>query len=239
MRRREFIAGLGGTVAWPVGARSQKSALPIIGVLHSSTFTEARRSAMFALHHGLTETGYVEGRDVTLDYRWAEDRYERLPELAADLVRRQVAVIATLMNTPAALAAKAATHTIPIVFFLGVDPVEYGLVASWARPGGNVTGFTGFGTKLIAKRMQLLRELVPAATTIAYLFNPANFSNEIEGLQIAARILGIRVLMMEVSAEGNFDLAIEKMAQQQAGALLVSAESRFLQPLWKNRHLGS
>jgi putative tryptophan/tyrosine transport system substrate-binding protein len=163
---------------------------------------------------------------VTVEYRAAEDRYDRLPELAADLVRRQVAVIVTL-GTPPALAAKAATQTIPVVFYLGVDPVEYGLVASLARPGGNMTGFTTITKELMAKRMELIHELTPAATPIAYLFNPTNISSETDDVQKAARALGVGVLMMEASRESDIEPAIEKMVQQRAGALVVSGDLMF------------
>jgi putative tryptophan/tyrosine transport system substrate-binding protein len=228
MRRREFIAGLGSAVAWPVAARAQQQGMPVIGLLLTWTSaTESRRSDVAAFHRGLAETGYIEGRNVAVEYRWTEDRNDRLPDLAADLIRRQVAVIATLTTTPAALAAKAATRTIPIVFLLGTDPTEYGLVTSYARPGGNITGFTVLSKEVIAKRMELLSELVPAGTSIAYMFNPSNFANETEDVQKAARILGVRLLMMDADRQSNIEPAFERMVQQRAGALLMSSDSLF------------
>src|SRR5262252_109879 len=227
MRRREFIAGLGGTMAWPVVARTQQLALPVVGVLHSQASTEVTRPYIAALHSGLAETGYVDGRGATVEYRWADNRYGRLPDLAADLVRRRAAVIVTLPTTPAALAAKAATQTIPIVFYVGTDPVEYGLVESWARPGRNDTGFTTLTKEVIPKRIGLLLEVAPAARLIAYLFNPTNVSSETEDVQRAARIRGIQVMMVEASHPSDIEPAFEKMAHQQARALVVSADGFF------------
>jgi putative tryptophan/tyrosine transport system substrate-binding protein len=173
MRRREFIAGLGGVAAWPLAARAQQTAVPVIGLLSGATL-ESTREDVASFHQGLAETGYIENRNVTIEYRWAEGDNDRLPVLAADLVRRQVAVIVAFASTPAAFAAKAATQTIPIVFQVGPDPVRNGLVASLARPGGNLTGATTIDVELIAKTLSLIHELVPAASTIAVLVNPAN-----------------------------------------------------------------
>jgi putative tryptophan/tyrosine transport system substrate-binding protein len=228
MNRREFIAGLGSAAAWPVVARAQQPAMPVIGLLLTWTSaTESRRLDVAAFHRGLAETGYIEGRNVAVEYRWTEDRNDRLPDLAADLVRRHVAVIATLTSTPAALAAKAATRSIPIVFLMGTDPTEYGLVTSYPRPGGNITGFTVLSKEVIAKRMELLSKLVPAGTPLAYMFNPANFASETEDVQKAARVLGVRLLMIDADRQSNIEPAFERMMQQRAGALLMSSDSLF------------
>jgi ABC-type uncharacterized transport system substrate-binding protein len=227
MRRREFIAGLGSAAAWPPVARTQQAAMPVVGVLHQATFSELRRPLIEAFHRGLAEIGYVEGRTVAIEYRWAEDHYDRLPALAADFVRRQVAVIVALGGTPAALAAKAATRTIPIVFLLGADPVEYDLVASLARPGGNITGFTILSKEVVGKRLGLMHELVPATTSITFLYNPTNVSSEIDDVQNAARALGMRVLMVGATRQSDIEPAFVEMAQQRAGALVVSSDSLF------------
>ena len=194
MRRREFIALMGGaalSTRWPRAARAQQR-MPVVGYLGSESL-EAEREFVAAFRRGLAETGYVEGRNVAIEYRWAESRNDRLPALAADLVRRQVAVIVT-GSTPGALAAKAATQTIPIVFGVGSNPVEIGLVASLNRPGGNLTGVSQLNVDIAAKRLEMLHELAPAATQIAVLVNPTNPAGEalLREAQAAARVLGVR-----------------------------------------------
>jgi putative tryptophan/tyrosine transport system substrate-binding protein len=195
MRRRELIALLGSAAVWPVVSRAQQSRLPTIGFLSSSVLERSDRSVA-AFYRGLGEVGYVEGRTVSIEYRSAEDQLDRLPALAADLVRRQVDVIATAGNVPAALAAKAATPSIPIVFLMGGDPVENGLVASVSRPGGNVTGATTIAGDLFEKRLALLHELIPSAKVIASLVNPANsaFPKGAWRVPVAARALGVEIL---------------------------------------------
>jgi putative ABC transport system substrate-binding protein len=228
MRRREFIAGL-GAAAWPVVARGQQqTALPVIGFLHIGS-VNATRHVLSTFKRGLADAGYVEGRNVTIEYRWAEDHLERLSHLADDLVRRQVAVI-VVIDTPPTLAAKAATRSIPIGFAIGIDPVEAGLVASLKRPGGNLTGIFTFNATLSAKRLELLHELLPTATTIAYLGNSASpiYGNiEKSGLEVASSTLGIRLLNLGVSHEGEFEAAFEALAQERVGAVFVSSDALF------------
>jgi putative tryptophan/tyrosine transport system substrate-binding protein len=204
MRRREFIAGLGGAAAWPMVARVQQSALPVIGYLNSES-PDPFSSFMSAFRHGLAEHGYVVGQNVEIEYRWGEGSNERLSALADDLVRRQVAVIAT-GGTPAALAAKAATKTIPTVFFNASDPVRMGLVASLARPGGNVTGITNIGSGLISKRLDMLHQLVPAATSIGILVDPTNVpitEAVVTEARAAAGVLGVNVRIFETAGGLN------------------------------------
>ncbi len=227
MRRREVIAGLGGTmVAWPLAARAQQPALPVIGLLNSSS-PDLSADRLRVFREGLSESGYVEGRNVAIEYRFAQDDFERLPELAADLVRHRVAVIAAPGSVAAAYAAKAATATIPIVFQTGVDPVEAGLVASLNRPGGNLTGVTTLGVEVGAKRLELLHELVPTATIIALLVNPTsrNVERESRGMQAAARVLGLQLHVLQASAERDFEAAFAKLAQLRAGALVIGGDA--------------
>jgi len=231
MRRRDFITLVSGTAAaWPLAAHTQQAAMPVVGFLYSSTI-DSFREFMTAFNTGLAETGYVEGRNVAFEYRMAENHFERLPALADDLVRDRVGVIVTASNVPAVLAAKAATQTVPIVFMMGGDPVEIGLVASLARPGGNVTGITVLSNELMQKRLALLRELVPTTAIIAYLVNPANtaFSNAMLKEQAeAANRLGVRLLILNASNPSDIERAFATLVEQQAGALLVGADTFFV-----------
>jgi putative ABC transport system substrate-binding protein len=226
IKRRQFIAGFGSAAAWPVVARAQQTAMPVIGWLDLQS-PEAARESVPAFQQGLAETGYVEGRNVTVEYRWAENHIDTLPALAADLVRRRVAVIAAV-STASALAAKAATQTIPIVFRVGSDPVEIGLVATFNRPAGNLTGIASLTAGIISKRLALLHELVPAVT-IATLVNPANprFA-QIETRDAAAGVLGVRILALNAGTASDIAGAFATLVQRQAGALLISADGWFM-----------
>ena len=231
MRRREFITLLGGaaaSTALTFRAHAQQSAMPVIGYLGASSRDNDART-LASMHAGLKESGFVEGKNVAIDYRWADGRYDRLPALAADLARRQVAVIFTPASTPAALAAKAATATIPIVFTLGSDPVAAGLVASLARPGGNATGVSILVNLLSAKRLEMLRTLVPKATTVAVLMNPKtpNALPDLKETETAAQKLGLQLVILKASTEVEIDAAFASLAQQQAGALFVIADGFF------------
>jgi putative ABC transport system substrate-binding protein len=223
MRRRDFITLLGGTTAWPLAARAQQPALPVIGFLNGSSAWEYAHLAA-AFRQGLSEIGFVEGRNVAIDYRWAEGHYDRLPALATDLVRRQVAVIAG--NTPATFAAKAATTTIPIVFSSGSDPIKLGFVASLNQPGGNVTGVSFFSAVLEPKRLGILRELVPTAAMIAVLLNPKYPDSEAQSkdVQEAARTLGLQIQILGASTERDLDATFATLAQLRVGGLLVCAD---------------
>jgi putative ABC transport system substrate-binding protein len=228
MRRREFISVLGSAAAWPLAARAQQSAIPVIGFLGTAS-PDLWANRLRAFRQGLRETGYVEGNNVTIEYRWAEGQHDRLPTLAADLVRDRITVMAT-PDTPATLAAKAATSTIPIVFFTAADPVEVGFVASLARPSGNLTGVTVLGVELGSKRLELLHELVPTATTIALLVNPTEpaLSEPItEGLQTAARALGLELHVLKASTERDFDAAFATLIQLRAGGLVIGPHLLF------------
>jgi ABC-type uncharacterized transport system substrate-binding protein len=211
----------GATAAWPFTARAQQSAMPVIGYLCSAS-PDAWAIYVDAFRQGLSETGYIEGRDVRIEYRWAEGHYERLPTLAADLIHRQVAVVAA--NTTAAPVAKAATTTIPIVFMTSADPVAAGLVASLNRPGGNLTGVTTLYVEFGPKRLELIRELVPTATTIGLLINPTSPVAEAQSrdLQAAARALGLQLHVLRASNERDIDTAFATFVQQGANALLVA-----------------
>jgi putative ABC transport system substrate-binding protein len=229
MRRREFIAGLGGVVAWPLVTHAQHLAMPVIGWL-DVTSPEARRDFVAAFHLGLADTGYVEGRNVAIERRWAQGRNDRLAALAADLVRRQVAVIVAPGSASAALAAKAVTSTIPIVFMIASDPVEVGFVASLNRPSANLTGVAFLNIEVAAKRLELIRELVPSATSIALLVDPTDRLSRAETTQVetAARVLEVRLLVVNGNSQSSIEAAFATVVQQRAGALLVGANALFV-----------
>ena len=226
MKRREFIALLGGAATWPLAARAQQPAMPVIGLIDAASAAD-RTDVMAAFREGLDEAGYIEGQNLAIEYRWAEGQFDRLPELATDLVRRQVSVIVTPATTGAALAAKAATATIPIVFGVGGDPVQLGLVASLNRPGGNATGLNFFTIELTAKRMQLLRELVPAAKRIAVLVNPTDRSFETTLRDVEAAAIGQQVVALEAATGREIDAAFEALEREKADALFVSGGAFF------------
>jgi putative ABC transport system substrate-binding protein len=229
MRRREFIALLGGVSALPLAARAQQSAKPVVGFLHGGRASGFSAAQATAFRQGLGETGYDEGRNVTIEYRWAEGRYDRLPELAADLVRRNVAVIAAT-STPAALAAKATT-TVPIVFQFGVDPVAAGVVNSFNRPGGNVTGIVNLSVALIAKRLELVHQLMPKTKLIAVLLNPddtAVTASEKDDIGNARATLGVQLEVLEASTIPGIETAFAKAVDIRAGALVISSDSLFI-----------
>jgi putative ABC transport system substrate-binding protein len=231
MRRREFITLVGGAAAaLPLTARAQQRAMPVIGFLNPGSL-ETRRELIAAFHQGLAEAGYVEGKNVVTEYRWAEGRNDRLPALAADLVQHRVAVIVAADGTAAAVAAKAATPTIPIVFMVGADPVELGFVESLARPGGNMTGVSALAVGTVAKRLQLVHELMPAAEEIAFLRNPTNpnFSAlETRELQGAAVVLGVRLLLLNASSPPEIEEAFANIVAQRAGAFLLGTDPFFI-----------
>jgi putative ABC transport system substrate-binding protein len=228
MRRREFLMLLGGgAAALPFGARAQQPATPVIGFLNSTSSTESVLVAAF--FQGLNEAGYVEGANVAIEYRWAEGQYDRLPELASDLVRRRVSLIVATGGTLSARAAKAATATIPILFVSGLDPVREGLVSSYSRPGGNATGVSVYTTALAAKRLELLAELVPKAATVAMLHNSntVSFNIEAKELEAAMQAAGKRLLVLRAGADADFETALATAVQQHADALVVSTDPFF------------
>ena len=229
VRRREFITLLGGAgAAWPLAARGQQPAVPVVGVL-SAEWPNLLSDRLRAFHDGLRETGYVEGRNLAIEYRWAEGRNDRLPELAAELVRRQVTVIVST-STPAVLAARTATTTIPIVFFVAADPVQLGLVTSLSRPEGNLTGVVTLNVEVAAKRLELLHELVPTATIVALLVNPSNAAlaeSTTRELEEATRTLGLQFHVLHASSERELDAAFATLVQLRAGALVIGADPLF------------
>jgi ABC-type uncharacterized transport system substrate-binding protein len=229
VRRREFVTLLGGAAAtWPLAARAQQLPLPVIGFLNGGS-QEGYAPFVAAFRQGLKDAGYVEGQNVTIEYRWAEGQYDRLPSLAAELVQHKVTVIAAT-STPAALAAKAATSTVPIVFSTGADPIKLGLVASLRRPGGNVTGATQLSVEVGPKRLELARELFPGATTFALLVNPANpvAATVSKDLQAVADTLGVRLHVLHASTEADLETAFATAAQLRAAALVISGPDPWL-----------
>jgi ABC-type uncharacterized transport system substrate-binding protein len=229
IKRRAFITLVGGATAWPLTARAQQPAMPVIGYLNGASSAQFTH-LLDAFHKGLSEIGYAEGRNVAVEYRYADGQYDRLPALAADLVTRRVAVIVATAGTPTIRAAKAATSTIPIVFVIGGDPVVFGIVASLNRPGGNITGVTLLGTaELAAKRLGLLLELVPAAGAIGVLANPTNpiSKPQLTELETAVRSVGRQIHILIASSEGDFETAFTALEQQHIDALIVAADPFF------------
>jgi putative ABC transport system substrate-binding protein len=230
MKRREFITLLGGAAAtWPLAARAQQPAMPLIGFLDRRS-PDAMADRLRAFRQGLKDTGYVEGENVAIEYRWAENQLDRLPVLAAELARRPVSVIVASGGTPVALRVKAATTTIPIVFLAAEDPVRLGLVASLARPGGNLTGINFFSAELVAKRLELLLELVPAGTRVAVLVNPANVTNAestLRDMEPAARAMGQQIQVFNASTSREIDGAFTTLVRERPDALFVSGDAFF------------
>ena len=227
MQRRDFIALLGGVCSWPFGAHAQQKVMPVIGYL-SSQSAEALASILPAFRDGLKEAGYIEGRNVSIEYAWAAGQYDKLPALAEDLVRRKVSVIVASGGAVAALAAKSATSTIPIVFAIGDDPIKYGLITSFRHPGGNMTGITLFMGLLTPKRLELLSEVKPAGP-LAILINPRNpnAESEAETAKAAARQLGRELLVLRAANEGEIDAAFSGLAEQPGSALMIATDPYF------------
>jgi putative tryptophan/tyrosine transport system substrate-binding protein len=228
MKRRAFIAGLGATAVWPLVARAQQSAVPVVGFLSSRSPAESA-VVVGAFRQGLAEAGFTVGQNVAIEYRWAEGQYDRLPGLAAELVNLKVAAILAAGGPPSALAAKKATSAIPVIFSAADDPVGLGLVASLSRPGGNVTGMSLFNASLVAKRLALLHELVPSAGVVAYLTNPANPSVklEVKAVQEAAKTFGLDLLIVDASTDQEIERAFARLAEQHIGAVIVAGEPFF------------
>jgi len=229
MRRREFVSLLGGTaLAWPLAARAQQAVMPVIGFLDTRS-PDGMTDRLRAFREGLKDSGYVERENVAIEYRWAENQLDRLPELAAELVRRQVAVIAAT-STYSAFAANAATTTTPIVFLVGEDPVRLGLVASLARPGGNLTGINNFAGELTVKRLELLREMVPGAARIAVLVNPGNIAIEttLRDVQSAARVMGLQIQVLKASTSREIDAAFATFVRERPDAVFVGLDVFFI-----------
>jgi putative ABC transport system substrate-binding protein len=232
VKRREFITLLGGAAAaWPLKARAQEQPMPMIGFLHGEDSSVVAGVTMPAFYQGLNESGFVEGRNVTIEYRWAEGHFDQLPAMAADLVRRRAAVIVTLASIPATLAAKAATTTVPIVFQSAADPVAAGIVAGLNRPGGNVTGVTTLNTEVGPKRFELLHDLLPTATTLALLFNPKSPQAEprLRDAQAAARRLGLELRLLQAHSESDIDTAFTSLLQLRPGGLVIGPGPIFLE----------
>ena len=229
MRRRDLLKVIGTlATAWPLAVRAQQATMPVIGFLCATT-AEGYAAPLAAFRRGLHEAGFIEGRNVAIEYRWAEDQNDRLPALAGDLVRNQVTVIVAA-GTPATLAAKAATSTIPIVFYIGVDPIEAGLVTSLARPGGNITGVTTLNAEVVPKRLQLVHELEPTATVIALLVNPTSptlAETSMKEARVAAQTLGLQLHVLHASTERDLDEAFRTSVQLRAGALVISPDASF------------
>jgi putative ABC transport system substrate-binding protein len=228
MRRRAFITLVGGAAVWPLSARAQQPAMPLIGYLGAQS-PAAFASRVRAFRQGLGETGYAEGRNVAIEFRWAEGQHNRLSALAADLVSRQVAVIVAPGGAPAALAAKSATTTIPIVFEMGADPIAMGLVGSLNRPGGNLTGVSSLNVEVTPKRLEILHELVPTAAVLAVLVNPTSptADSQLRNLQAAASTLGLQLHVLHASTERDFDTVFATLLRLRAGGLVVASDTFF------------
>jgi putative ABC transport system substrate-binding protein len=230
VKRREFITLISGAAAaWPLAAHAQQTAMPVVGLLDPRS-PEALADRLRGFRQGLSDAGFAEGQNVAIDYRWGENKTDRLPELAADLARRQVAVIVAPGGIPSAFAAKAATTTIPIVFVVSDDPVKLGLVTSLARPGGNITGINFFGLELTAKRLELLRELVPAATRVTVLVNPANAANTettLRDIEAAARGIGLQIQVLKASTVREINAAFATFVGERPDALFVGIDPFF------------
>ena len=227
MRRREFISLLSGAAAWPLAARAQQPTMPVVGLLGAGS-PEPNAKWIAAVRQGLTETGHIEGRNVTIEYRWAEGKYDQLPTMAIDVVQRKTALIFA-DSLPVALAAKAATTKIPIVFVSGPDPVRLGLVSSLNRPSGNITGVTLFTTILVTKRLELLRELVPAATVIAFIVNPNNPRTEfdVQDMEAGARALGQQIIVLKAGSDRDLEALFAILSERKVEALLVGNDPFF------------